>query len=74
MRSASIALALCLAALGVLAVETRAADSSAPAATGERAKWAEHMGDIPFVIGSANGMSEAEFSGKPPIYFFTADY
>lgn len=37
-------------------------------------KWAEHVGDIPFVVGMSNGMSQATASGRPPMYFFTATW
>jgi hypothetical protein len=51
------------------------APSSAPAADSpEKEKWAEHTGDLPFVFGYANGMKEVEFTGKPPMYFFTATW
>ena len=51
------------------------APSAAPAADSpEKEKWAEHTGDLPFVFGYANGMKEVEFTGKPPMYFFTTTW
>lgn len=38
------------------------------------AKWADHMGSLPFVIGFDKGMAEVELTGKPPMYFFTATW
>jgi len=65
------AAALSLGTFGVLA----SAPSSAPAADSpEKQKWAEHTGDLPFVFGYANGMKEVEFTGKPPMLFFTATW
>lgn len=60
-------------ALSVGSFATAAPDSSAPSAS-EKAKWAEHMGDLPFVIGYAKGMKAVENTGKPPMYFFTATW
>lgn len=34
-------------------------------------KWAEHTGNVDFVIGYEKGLKEAEFSGKPMLVFFT---
>ena len=39
-----------------------------------KSKWADHKGDIPFVVGQAAGMRQAEASGRPPMYFFTATW
>jgi hypothetical protein len=30
------------------------------------------MGDIPFIVGHAAGVKEAEFTGKPIFFFYTA--
>ncbi len=35
-------------------------------------KWADHVGDIPFVVGRARGESRAAETGRPPMYYFTA--
>jgi len=40
----------------------------------EREKWAEHMGDVPFVIGYEKGLKDVEYTGKPPMLFFTATW
>ena len=38
-------------------------------------KWADHMGDVPFVVSSAEaGLELARQKGKPPLYFFTATW
>jgi hypothetical protein len=66
-----LAVALSLGTFGVLA----ATPSSAPAAdSAEKEKWSKHTGDLPFVFGYANGMKEVEFTGKPPMLFFTATW
>lgn len=36
--------------------------------------WSDHMGSIPFIVGSEKGIKEAEFTGKPILYFFTATW
>ena len=43
-------------------------------AAAEREKWGEHMGDLPFVVGYEKGMKEVEFTGRPPMYFFTTTW
>lgn len=65
-----LALALAVGALGVPA--TRAAANEADDA--ERKKWADLMGDLPFVIGYERGLKEVEFTGKPPMFFFCATW
>ena len=76
-----LALVVSLAAVGAVAASANAGDDKAPPAKpapapadAEREKWAEHMGDVPFVIGFEKGMKDVEFTGKPPLVFFTADY
>ena len=65
-----LALGLSIGSFGVLGVP-----ASAPAAdSAEKEKWGEHMGDLPFVVGYAKGMKEVEFTGKPPMLFFTATW
>ena len=65
-----LALGLTIGSFGVLGVP-----ASAPAAdSAEKEKWGEHMGDLPFVVGYAKGMKEVEFTGKPPMLFFTATW
>lgn len=44
------------------------------AAEAPEKKWAEHMGDLPFVIGYEKGMAQAKLTGNPPMYFFTATW
>lgn len=47
----------------------------APATAGPADKdWSDHMGNIPFIVGSEKGIKEAEFTGKPILYFFTATW
>lgn len=49
--------------------------TSAPAVEPAGQKdWTEHKGDIPFIIGREAGMKEAEFSGKPVLFFYTATW
>ena len=61
------------AAIGALAV--LATTSPSPAAdAAEKEKWGEHMGDLPFIVGYDKGMKEVEYTGKPPMYFFTATW
>jgi len=62
-RAAALALACALlAAPPAPADETKGKD------------WSEHTGNIPFLVGSAKGLKEAEFTGKPILYFFTATW
>jgi hypothetical protein len=71
-----------LAALAVfvgISAATVVARADEPAAAdaakdGEAKDWAEHMGDIPFLVGRAAGDAEADFTGKPPMYFFTTTW
>jgi hypothetical protein len=53
----------------LVAVAALAACGKSPAS-----KWADHKGDIPFVVGQAAGMSQATATGRPPMYFFTATW
>ena len=65
-----LALGLSIGTLGVLAMHRQA-----PAAdSAEKEKWGEHMGDLPFIVGYDKGMKEVEFTGRPPMYFFTATW
>ena len=32
------------------------------------------MGNIPFIVGPERGHKEAEFTGKPILYFFTTTW
>ena len=50
------------------------APADGTAATAEHEKWGEHMGDLPFIVGYDKGMKEVEYTGKPPMYFFTATW
>ena len=54
------------------------ADGPAPAAPAvsdaDKAKWGEHMGDLPFVIGAKGGLEASVASGHTPMYFFTATW
>ena len=60
-------------AAGALAVLATSAPSPA-ADEAEKAKWGEHMGNLPFIVGYEKGMKEVEFTGKPPMWFFTATW
>jgi ABC-type sugar transport system substrate-binding protein len=66
----TFALALALAGLGAAAAPGRAVAAD----EAERAKWGEHWGDLPFVVGYEKGMKEVEFTGRPPMYFFTTTW
>lgn len=48
-------------------------DTTGAPAKGEK-DWKDHTGNIPFIVGSEKGMKEAEFTGKPILYFFTATW
>ena len=63
-----LALALATCTVGPFAARAPAAESA------EREKWGEHMGDLPFIVGYEKGMKEVEFTGRPPMYFFTATW
>lgn len=77
----TLALALALGASGVLVSPDAApaygdgsGDGAKSAAAAEKEKWREHMGDLPFIVGYEKGMREVEFTGRPPMYFFTATW
>lgn len=70
-----IHLVVALAALAGLAPAAARADgpeAAAPAAA--KSKWADHLGDVPFVVGYEAGTKAAAESGRPPMYFFTATW
>ena len=83
-RGWTLALALSFVAIGALQRHDAAlaGDEAKPgdpkaledAKAAEKAKWGEHMGDLPFVVGYEKGMKEVEFTGRPPMYFFTATW
>lgn len=70
------------AAAAVLALslfaDVRADEGAAPAGPAvsaeDRAKWGDHMGDLPFVVGSEAGAKAAAAAGRTPLYFFTATW
>jgi hypothetical protein len=70
-----IRLVLALAALAAVPGFAARADGpevAAPAAA--KSKWADHTGDVPFVVGYEAGTKAAAESGRPPLYFFTATW
>ena len=71
MRFAPIAAAFALSA-SLLAGPAAAA----PGGEGKDGQkdWTSHKGDIPFIIGREAGLKEAEFTGKPILYFYTATW
>ena len=82
MRIAAFAAALALVAGSASAMDDPgkpgkpADDHSKPAGSkddGEK-DWTSHKGDIPFIIGREKGMKEAEFTGKPILFFYTATW
>jgi hypothetical protein len=82
MRAPLRAALLACAALAAFPVAVRAGDPPAEPKTGKSAgesvpadpasEWKDHMGDIPFLIGTEAGAKEAQFTGKPILYFYTA--
>jgi hypothetical protein len=66
------------AVLAAFAAPLRADEPGAPTAPvlseADRAKWGDHMGDLPFVVGSEAGRKAAAAAGKTPLYFFTATW
>jgi hypothetical protein len=69
--------ALLVLALGWSAPAARAdgPEVTAPVVdAAERAKWGDHMGDLPFVVGYEKGMKQAAATGRTPMYFFTATW
>jgi hypothetical protein len=69
-RAGVVAAALCVFA----APGTVRAQDAAPAEEAGEKDWADHKGDLPFIVGYEKGMKEVEFSGKPPMYFFTTTW
>ncbi len=37
-------------------------------------KWKDHMGDVPFLIGSERGLVAAKATGRPLLFFYTATW
>ncbi len=84
MKTPPIAAALALACSLALPGSAVAGDGAggakpgtpAPAPKGAEGQkdWADHMGNIPFIIGREAGMKEVEFSGKPVLFFYTATW
>jgi hypothetical protein len=69
----SLAAALAFGHVPVARAEGDAA--TAPAVSdADKAKWGDHMGDLPFVIGAPSGVAAAAASGHTPMYFFTATW
>ncbi len=60
--------------LATLAIAASAVFALAEEPAGEKDKWDKHRGDLPFIVGYAKGNAEAKFTGKPPMYFFTATW
>jgi hypothetical protein len=48
--------------------------TSTQAVAQEPDKWAEHKGDLPFVITYEKGKAEAKFTGKPMMVFVTTTW
>jgi thiol-disulfide isomerase/thioredoxin len=69
-----LALAAAAAAGGCGPEADPAADAAVRTAAAEDAKWADDVGDIPFVIGLAAGTKAAAASGRPPMYYFTTTW
>lgn len=63
-----VTLGFAAGAFAVLASPAPAADEA------EQAKWGKHMGSLPFIVGYEKGMKEVEFTGNPPMWFFTATW
>ncbi len=57
-----------------LVAESVRADEPAASDAAEAKDWTEHMGKLPFVVGREAGEAEAEFTGRPPMYFFTTTW
>jgi ABC-type glycerol-3-phosphate transport system substrate-binding protein len=66
MRHAALALLAAAAAL--------AACGKASSMAGADSKWADHVGNIPFVLGQEKGIQQAKATGRTPMYFFTATW
>ncbi len=64
--------ALALAAAAFAPAVSAQEKPSAPKAAGK--DWTDHMGDIPFILGRQAGLKEAEFTGRPIFYFYTATW
>ena len=52
----------------------RGGSATAPAPAPAEKDWSKHKGDIPFIVGREAGMKEAEFTGKPVMFFYTATW
>lgn len=69
----SVALLVMGMAAPVLAQEHGGRGGKAGAATEEK-NWADHTGNLKFIVGWEKGKKEAEFSGKPVLYFYTTTW
>ena len=77
MRPSAAASAVLLAvafAVHARADEPGSAPAAPPVSEADRAKWGDHMGSLPFVIGYESGMKAAAATGRTPVYFFTATW
>src|SRR5262245_43044101 len=62
-----VATALAPAACG------REPDAAAPVGAAD-SKWADDVGDVPFVVGLAAGTKAVAATGRPPMYYFTTTW
>ena len=53
---------------------SKGGSATAPAPAAAEKDWSKHKGDIPFIVGREAGMKEAEFTGKPVMFFYTATW
>jgi cytochrome oxidase Cu insertion factor (SCO1/SenC/PrrC family) len=75
MKIAPIAAALALAAsLAAGSAAAQEGHTRPKAESGGAKDWTSHKGNIPFIIGREAGMKEAEFTGKPILFFYTATW
>jgi hypothetical protein len=74
MKSWLAPLALAAALLAAPPAPADESEGAPPAGSAAGKDWKDHTGDIPFIVGSERGLKEAEFTGKPILYFFTATW
>lgn len=74
MRFTPAAVAFALVASLAAGAATAQEGHGRPSAQGGEKDWTSHKGNIPFIIGREAGMKEAEFTGKPIFFFYTATW
>lgn len=63
-----------VALVGALSMASASIGGAEEKGSDPRAKWADHMGDIPFMLTYQKGLAESKLTGRPMMVFFTATW